>query len=366
MAKQAPSLTPSSSAEKRPVPAKGRAVLVIHGGAGHLTRSRYSPELQQKYHAALVIALEAGHAVLAAGGCALDAVEAAINVLEDNPLFNAGKGAVLTREGKVELEASIMVSHPGAAGVPDGDVTRRTTAVTMLQHVKNPISLAKQLYLNSVDTQHVLHAAPHAEELARKFGCAMVEEGYFHTEARDRQFACADVADYAGIADGDAKGTVGAVALDMNGYLAVGTSTGGKGGKLPGRIGDTPIPGGGFWCETFAVQKKSVWRSILPFLGSTRNTGMAISGTGDGDYFLRYSVCHDIYERMKLKGESLERAGTDVLAELAHAGGEGGIIGLTAEGEIVMAMNCAGMFRGWMDLSENKPRVGIFCNDHVH
>ena len=369
MTRQAPKLTPTSTGEKQVVPVKGRAVLVIHGGAGNLTRNRYSPDLQQKYHAALKVALEAGHAVLAAGGCALDAVEAAIVSMEDNPLFNAGRGAVLTREGKVELEASIMVSHPGAAGCPSGDPTRRVTAVTMLQHVKNPIALAKQLYLANEDTPHVLHAAPHAEVLAKKFGCTMVEEDYFHTEARDRQFASADVADYAGVADGDgdAKGTVGAVALDVNGYLAVGTSTGGKGGKLSGRIGDTPIPGAGYWCEQFVVQKKSVWQSILPFLGSVRNNiGMAISGTGDGDFFLRYSVCHDIYERMKFQGKSLDRAGTEVLAELAQNGGEGGVIGLTAEGEIVMGMNCAGMFRGWIDLSENIPRVGIFCDDRVH
>ena len=313
------------------------------------------------------MALEAGHEILAKGGCALDAVEAAINILEDSPLFNAGKGAVLTKEGKVELEASIMVSHPGAAGIPAGDPSRRTTAVTGLSKVKNPISLAKKLYLASSSTCHVLHAAPYAEHLAEQLGCQMTEESYFHTPARDRQFAAADTADYAGIADGDAKGTVGAVALDVNGFLAVGTSTGGKGGKLPGRIGDTPIPGAGFWCEQFSAnKKKSLLKRMLPFLKSEKHCGMGVSGTGDGDYFLRYSVCHDIFERMKFCGQDLESSSKDVLKELGMNGGEGGVIGLTGDGEIIMGMNCAGMFRGWIDLAEAKPRVGIFSDDRVH
>lgn len=357
----------ANSAEK-PVPrVSGRAVLVIHGGAGNLVRDRYSPELQQKYREALTKALEAGHAVLAAGGCALDAVEAAINTMEDSPIFNAGKGAVLTREGKVELEASIMVSHPGAAGDVNGDTSRRTTAVTMLQRVKNPITLAKRLYLAKDETDHVLHAAPYAERLAEKLGCDMVEEPYFHTPERDRQLNTGEVADYAGVGDAEAKGTVGAVALDVNGFLAVGTSTGGKGGKLSGRIGDTPIPGAGYWCEQFvAVKKKSGWKKFVPFLRSSRrNVSMGVSGTGDGDYYLRFVACHDICQRMKYKGQSLESAATDVLAELGNAGGEGGVIGLTGDGEIIMGMNCAGMFRGWIDLVEGKPRVAIFSDDMV-
>ena len=367
MPSQTPKLTITSSTEKIPAsPVKGRAALVIHGGAGGLNRDRYSPELQEKYRAVLKMALQAGHAVLSLGGCALDAVEAAINVLEDSPLFNAGKGAVLTREGKVELEASVMVSHPLAAGVEDGHLQRRTTAVTMVSKVKNPITLAKRLYLANDDTQHVLHAAPYVEKLAEKLGCEMVQESYFHTPARDRQFASADTGDYAGVGESeDAKGTVGAVALDVHGYMAVGTSTGGKGGKLSGRIGDTPIAGGGYWCEQFNVNRKSVWRSIVPFMKSSKRVGMGISGTGDGDYFVRYAVCHDIFERMKLNEQTLDSAVTDVLAELGQAGGEGGVIGLTGDGEIVMGMNCAGMFRGWIDLSEGKPRVGIFNDDRV-
>ena len=347
-------------------PVKRRAILVIHGGAGNLTRERYSPELQEKYRAGLRAALETGHAILSMGGCALDAVEATINVMENNPLFNAGKGAVLTRDGKVELEASIMVSDPRAAGVfgKEGDVSRRTTAVTMVSKVKNPISLAKKLYLANDDTEHVLHAAPYAELLGEKLGCEMVAETYFHTPARDQQYQSQETADYAGVGDAEAKGTVGAVALDVNGFLAVGTSTGGKGGKLPGRIGDTPIAGGGYWCEQFQV-KKSRWRKMVPFMKCSKTVGMGISGTGDGDYFLRYSACHDILERMKLKGQKLDRATTDVLAELGEAGGEGGVVGLTGDGEIVMGMNCAGMFRGWIDLSEGKPRVGIFNDDQV-
>ena len=359
----------SSSTEMAPA-VKGRAVLVIHGGAGNLTRDRYGPELRDKYRAVLTLALEEGHAVLARGGCALDAVEAAITVLEDSPLFNAGKGAVLTKEGKVELEASIMVSDPGAAGISpnEGDPTRRTTAVTGISHVKNPISLAKNLYLAADKTPHVLHAAPHAERLAEQLSCEMTEEAYFHTPARDRQFAAADTADYAGVADGDAKGTVGAVALDVNGFLAVGTSTGGKGGKLPGRIGDTPTVGAGYWCEQFvATRKNSLWKRMIPFVNKKSQVpcGMGVSGTGDGDYFLRYSVCHDIYSRMKFLGENIESATKVVLKDLGMNGGEGGVIGLTGDGEIIMGMNCAGMFRGWIDLADAKPRVGIFSDDRV-
>jgi L-asparaginase / beta-aspartyl-peptidase len=352
-----------SSNEKVP-PVHGKAVLVIHGGAGNLTRDRYPPELQQKYRAALKLALETGHAILARGGCALDVVEAAITIMEDNPLFNAGKGAALTKEGEVELEASIMVSHPGAAGDPTGDPTRRTAAVTMLQHVKNPITLAKKLYLARGDTPHVLHAGPHAERLAELSGCEMVQESYFHTPVRDEQFVSGD---YTGIADVDAKGTVGAVALDVNGYIAVGTSTGGKRGKLPGRIGDSPVPGAGFWSEQFFVKKcKSIWQKIFSMSNnSMENVSMGVSGTGDGDYFLRYAVCHDICERMKLKGQSLDSATKGVLRELGDAGAEGGVIGLSGEGDIVMGMNCAGMFRGWIDVAEGKARVAVFCDDRV-
>jgi len=334
-----------------------------------LTRDRYSPTLQAQYRAALQLALEAGHKVLSEGGCALDAVEAAINSMENNPLFNAGKGAVLSTDGKVELEASVMVNHPLASGDGGLDVSRRTTSVTLVSRVKNPISLAKQLFLKAEDTQHVFHAAPHVEMLAERFGCEMVEESYFHTPARDRQFEDAQTGDYAGLGsdESEAKGTVGAVALDVNGFMAVGTSTGGKGGKLPGRIGDTPIPGAGYWCETFLAKRKTtLLQKIFPCLGrEEEEIGMGVSGTGDGDYFLRYAVCHDVFERMKWKGDTLEESVKDVLRELGQHGGEGGMIGLTGEGEVVMGMNCGGMFRGWIDLAEGVPRVGIFSDDHV-
>jgi L-asparaginase / beta-aspartyl-peptidase len=348
-----------------------RAVLVIHGGAGVLTRERYPTALQAQYHAALKAALHAGHAVLASGGCALDAVEAAILVMEDSPLFNAGKGAVLTKEGRAELDASIMVSHPLAAGVSgrNADVTRRTTAVTMISHVKNPITLAKRLYLAQDETPHVFHCAPHAEKLAARLGCEIVEESYFHTPERDDQFLSGNTGDHAGIANDmyDAKGTVGAVALDVNGCLAVGTSTGGKGGKLPGRIGDTPVPGAGYWSDQFIVQRRTGLAKVFTFMKAKEKlVGMAVSGTGDGDYFLRYAVAHDIFARMKYKGQGLEQATKDVLGELGEYGGQGGVIGLTLDGEIIMGMNCVGMFRGWIDLTEGIPRVGIFADDHVH
>ena len=370
MSLKTPELTPASSTERvEKIPVSGRAVLVIHGGAGKVTRDRYGPELQVRYRAALTRALEAGYEVLVRGGCALDAVEAAIRCMEDEPLFNAGHGAVLTKEGKCELDASIMVSHPGAAGIDLGgeaDRTRRTMAVTMLTRVKHPITLVKRLYLAQKTTEHVLHAAPYVEKLAEELGCEMVEEPYFHTPERDRQHRTGFTLDNAGVMDYEAKGTVGAVALDVNGYMAVGTSTGGKGGKLPGRIGDTPIAGAGYWCQQFEVEKKTMWTRMFPFIKSKRSKqGMGVSATGDGDYFIRYDACHDIYSRMKYNGQSLESASKDVLAGLHEVGGEGGVIGLTGEGEVVMGMNCAGMFRGWIDLSEGKPRTGIFCDDRV-
>ena len=311
MSYQTTELTPSSSTERvEKVPIQGRrAVLVIHGGAGKITRDRYSPEVQAAYRAALTRSLEAGYDVLSRGGCALDAVEAAINVLENDPLFNSAKGAVLTRDGKCELDASIMVSHPGAAGIVDGegDETRRTIAVTMLSRVKNPITLVKKLYLAKGTTDHALHAAPYVEKMAEDLGCEMVAESYFHTPARDRQYESGFTLDNAGVMDYEAKGTVGAVALDVNGYMAVGTSTGGKGSKLPGRIGDTPLAGAGFWCEQFQVdKKKSIWASVFPFIKSKRSVtrGMGVSATGDGDYFIRYGACHDIYARMKYNGQN--------------------------------------------------------------
>jgi beta-aspartyl-peptidase (threonine type) len=358
----------ASSVEKGHGQVPGKAVLVIHGGAGGLRREAYPPHLREKYEATLRMALNAGHAILSGGGCALDAVEATISILEDSPLFNAGKGAVLTQEGKCELEASIMVSHPRAAGVERGDMTRRTTAVTLISRVKNPISLAKALYLNPGDTGHVLHSAPNVETLAQGYGLEMVDETYFHTPARDQQFLSNQTADYAGVGDAEAKGTVGAVALDLNGFIAVGTSTGGKGGKLPGRVGDTPIAGAGYWCEQFQTRKRRTgWRRLIPFMRSrgVENVGMGISGTGDGDFFIRYATCHDILSRMKYRGEKLEEATLTVLGELRENGGEGGVIGLTNNGEVVMGMNCTGMFRGWIDLAEGKPRVGIFCDDLV-
>jgi isoaspartyl peptidase/L-asparaginase-like protein (Ntn-hydrolase superfamily) len=137
----------------------------------------------------------------------------------------------------------------------------------------------------------------------------------------------------------------------------------GLGGKLPGRIGDTPIPGAGYWCEDYNDTKKSILQRLLPFLQSSERKGLAVGGTGDGDYFLRYAVCHSIFEKMKLQGYSLERAAGEVLTDVGLAGGEGGVIGVTHEGQVVMEMNCAGMFRGWIDLKEGKARVGVFADE---
>lgn len=301
--------------------------LVVHGGAGTIEPEEMTPGLEEQYRAAMTEAMEAGHAVLANGGSSLDAVVAAVTILEDSPLFNAGRGAVFTAAGTNALDASIM----------DG-ATLRAGAVAGVTTVKNPIVLAR---LVMEESPHVLLSGAGAEEFARLQGVTMVDPEYFHTERRWRQLqeAQADEAaqdgsettDSAAAGDpGGARsfGTVGVIALDRAGSLAAGTSTGGTTNKRWGRVGDSPIVGAG----TYA------------------GPGCGVSGTGTGEYFIRNVVAYDICARVRYQGVSLAEAAHAVVMERleAQAPDLGGVIALDGDGNVVMTFNTPGMYRGYI------------------
>jgi beta-aspartyl-peptidase (threonine type) len=289
--------------------------LVIHGGAGALEKGRYSAAEEEAYKRTLNAALDAGYGVLEAGGSALDAVEAAIVLLEDSPLFNAGKGAVFTYDGKNELDASIMDGATGKAGAAAG-----------LAHVKNPIRLARAIM---EDSPHVMMIGEGAEEFANAQRLVLVKRSYFRTEARWRAYkealAASKAKKGAGLPHDFKYGTVGAVALDSKGNLAAGTSTGGMTLKRWSRVGDAPIIGAG----TFADNKSC-----------------AVSATGWGEYFIRLTVARDICAQVEYGGRTIAEATADVIHNrLQRSGGDGGVIVLAPDGDYVMDFNSAGMFR---------------------
>jgi len=293
----------------------GHFSLAIHGGAGVLARSRMTAEDEAARHAALDIALAAGEAVLAGDGAALDAVTAAVCALEDEPLFNAGRGAVFTREGRQEMDAAIM----------DGR-ERRTGAVAGLFGPKHPV-LAARAVMETTD--HVLMIGAGALDVARSSGLEFRDPEYFFTQERWDALQDTLRMEREGRLDDDPSrrhGTVGAVARDRHGDLAAATSTGGMTAKRPGRVGDSPVIGAG----TFA-----------------QNGACAISATGDGEAFLRLCVAHEIEARMRLAGQSLQVAAEAVvMTDLARIGGSGGLIAVDGSGAIVMPFNCEGMYRG--------------------
>jgi L-asparaginase / beta-aspartyl-peptidase len=318
--------------------------MVIHGGAGTITRASMTPELEAQYRAALQEALQAGHRILTEGGTSLDAVEAAVRILEDAPLFNAGRGAVFTSEGRNELDAAIMDGRTLQAGAIAG-VTR----------VKNPISLARLVMERS---PHVMMIREGAEVFGREHSVEMVAESYFFTENRWNALRRALEAegrpmparppgvgggndDAAALVDDDADrkfGTVGAVALDRHGNLAAATSTGGMTNKRFGRVGDVPIIGGG----TFANQR------------------CAVSATGHGEFFIRNVVAHDICARMEYQQITLEQAARDVVMNrLVEQGGEGGVIAMDAAGNWTMPFNSPGMYRGHI-AADGRISIAIF------
>jgi beta-aspartyl-peptidase (threonine type) len=289
-----------------------------------MRREEMTPAMDAAYRAGLDAALEAGSKVLADGGTSLDAVVAAVRVLEDNENFNAGKGAVLTREGVAELDASIM---EGAG--------RKAGAVAQVRRVKNPIRAAR---LAMETTPHVMFAGPSADALAQAGGLDMVEPDYFITPRRleqlKRVMANATVPE-------DRYGTVGAVALDKAGNLAAATSTGGMTAKMPGRVGDSPIIGAGTYAD---------------------NQSCAVSSTGDGEYFIRVGVARMICARVAMKGMSAAEAAEATLAEVEALGGTGGVIVMTPKGDWSLSMNTEGMFRGMADASGAR-LVGVYKDE---
>ncbi|THH29856.1 hypothetical protein EUX98_g4329 [Antrodiella citrinella] len=281
---------------------KQRYVLVIHGGAGTMSRNKSTPEQRADYKAALGKALRAGYAVLQEGGEAMDAAVAAVSVMEDCPLFNSGKGAVFNLSGKNELETSIMLSTPPSSH-PHIPTSRRGFGITLLRHVRNPSQLARALYLAPTAAPHTMLSDATAEKLGEELGIKLVDESYFWTENRWREHRRGlglPEDPLPGIQDDDfgsgvpmdllPKGTVGAVALDMRGCISAVTSTGGRTNKLVGRIGDTPSVGSGFWAEEWEVKGwlRRKWRTIR---GKPTRAAVGISGTGDGD-----DTAPDVYE----------------------------------------------------------------------
>jgi beta-aspartyl-peptidase (threonine type) len=306
-------------------------VLVIHGGAGVIKRDM-NPAREKAVRAALAQALQNGYGQLKAGKPAMDAVTAAITVLENDPNFNAGKGAVFTHDGKNELDAAVM----------DG-FTLKAGAIAGVHRVKNPILLARAVMDKS---PHVMLAGDGAEAFAKEVGIELVDPSYFRTEERWQQLqkALKEDAEHRQHEDVETAkhfGTVGAVALDTQGRLAAGTSTGGMTNKRWGRIGDSPLIGAG----TYA------------------NNGCAVSGTGWGEFYIRTVAAHEICMRVTQMRVPLKRAAAEVInQEIPSMGGNGGAIALDAQGNVAMPFNTDGMFRGWIG-EDGKPHVAIYGDE---
>ena len=298
--------------------------LVVHGGAGTIDRSNMTPEREREYRAGLERALTTGYEILKRGGSSLDATEAAVRVLEDDPHFNAGKGAVFTSAGTNELDAAVM----------DGK-TLKAGAVAAIKHIKNPVSLAR---LTMEKSGHVMMDGEGAEAFAQQNGVELLpDQKYFYTQERWDALQKIKTAEkhrtgHAGkavvITDQDRHGTVGAVALDQNGDLAAATSTGGTTNKRPGRVGDTPVIGAGTYAN---------------------NATCAVSATGDGEYFIRATVAHDVSALMEYRGMSLTETAQTVLGKVAKLGGTGGLIAIDRKGNIALPFNTSGMYRGYVD-----------------
>ena len=297
--------------------------IAVHGGAGDFTRVSLTLEREAACRAALEEALESGRRILAGGGSSLDAVVAAVKVLEDSPLFNAGRGAVYTRDGTHEMDASIMDGRDHRAG-----------AVAGVSVVRNPVDAARAVMDKS---GHVLMAGAGAERFAREQGLAIVSPSWLRTEERWEQFQRSRRKTPAPAAEGK-HGTVGAVALDRAGNLAAATSTGGIAGKRPGRIGDSPLIGAGTWAD---------------------NESVAVSATGSGEMFIRTAAAHDIAALVKYKGFAMQKAADEVLAKVGAIGGRGGVIALDRTGDPVFSFTTEGMYSGYAK-GEARPEVRIF------
>jgi beta-aspartyl-peptidase (threonine type) len=305
---------------------------VVHGGAGVIERKAMSAAKERAYRDGIAAALMAGHAVLAGGGSSLDAVSAAVMVFEDDPLFNAGRGAAFTADGTTELDAAIM----------DG-ASLRAGACTLVTTVRNPVLLAR---LVMEKTRHVLMAGPGAEALARAHGLATADAAYFFTERRfealQRMKQAAAARRENAVTEVDKHGTVGAVALDGAGNLAAATSTGGRNFKLAGRVGDSPIIGAGTYAN---------------------NATVAVSGTGEGEYFMRALAAHSVSALVEHRGWSVKRAAEHVVQrQIAPLGGSGGLIALDARGRFAMPFTTPGMYRGHVDAA-GVPVIKIYQDE---
>lgn len=304
--------------------------IAIHGGAGTILRENMSPEMEKAYTTKLEEAIRAGYEILKNGGSSLDAVEQTIHILEDSPLFNAGKGAVFTHDGENEMDAAIMDGNTLAAG-----------SVAGVKTIKNPISLARKVMDAS---PHVMLSGKGAEQFAKEQNIEQVDPSYFYTENRMNSLKKAkeEEKDQGYDPTPDFKfGTVGCVALDQNGNLAAGTSTGGMTNKKWNRIGDAPIIGAGTYAN---------------------NLTCAVSGTGWGEYFIRTTVAHDISALMEYKGLSAQDAAEEVIYnKMAKLGGDGGVIVLDKDGNIAFVFNTKGMYRASIDKS-GKLSVAIYAD----
>jgi len=304
--------------------------IALHAGAGTIDRDSLEPETERQIRTLLEQAVKAGHQVLTAGGSSLDAVTAAVTLLEDSPHFNAGKGAVFNAEGRHELDAAIMDGSNLQAG-----------AVAAVHNVRNPILLARKVMTDSV---HVMLIGEGAETFARSQGIAFEDDAYFYTEERWQQLEKARASANPGahfVSESPDRwlSTVGAVALDRAGNLAAATSTGGTTNKRWGRVGDSPIIGAGTYAD---------------------NRSCAVSATGVGEYFIRATVARDICARVQYLGISLTRAAGDVIKkELVEMGGEGGVIALDRHGDIALTFNTPGMYRASIGV-DGRLFVGIY------
>ncbi|GHE91135.1 isoaspartyl peptidase/L-asparaginase family protein [Thalassotalea profundi] len=329
------SLSSLSFAQEQPF------AIAIHGGAGTIDKSKMTPEKRVAYEKTLSLALDAGYQLLSEGKSSQQAIIAAIQIMEESPLFNAGKGAVYTYEGTHELDASIMDGRTLNAG-----------AVSGVKTVKSPIALAQRVMDESV---HVMLSGKGAETFAQEQGLALVENSYFNTDSRYQSLLKAKEklkksleatknyqAAHQSLPNEYKMGTVGAVALDKAGNIAAGTSTGGMTAKRYGRVGDAPIIGAGTYAN---------------------NESCAVSATGHGEYFIRYHVAADICARMQYQQKSLNEAADTVINKvLVKAGGTGGVIAIDAKGNIAMPFNTSGMYRG-SKTSSGKTFVGIFQDE---
>jgi L-asparaginase / beta-aspartyl-peptidase len=324
--------------------------IVVHGGAGVIERSKLGPEGDTHYRAGLKQALEAGAQVLDKGGSSMDAVEAAIHVLEDDPLFNAGHGAVFTSEGKNEMDSAIM----------DG-ATLRAGAVAGVTKTRHPISLARAVMEES---PYVMMVGPGADAFGARSGLEQEPPSYFFTESRWQSLVkqltkegkpipprpegvppegkVEPVAQLEESPDTHLYGTVGLVALDRNGNIAAGTSTGGLQGKMPGRVGDSPIIGAGTYAS---------------------NQSCAVSGTGTGEYFIRLGVAREVCNLVQYRGMKLQQAVDEVIhKELDALHGDGGVIAITPDGQLAWSFNTPGMFRARM-VEGGKEQIGVYNDE---